>query len=321
MEDQIKPALDRVVQYDIENDIIRRETLGTEMSFADAEDAVRKVVRLAARIQGLDLSDVPEQHLVSLNTALGEFIASCDKASKFEVAQNQNPRASRDQVLNDLTGKAQKLHRVEFDVVAGVAALNAASTVSDALEAAEQRLETIKDTEAAAERALEAIRSATARGGVSVEAVTFEERAEAHRNAALRWLVSMGVFGAVAVVFVVAGAAMLDTGGSTSELVASAGVRFVLLSLLLYGLGYSGRNYAASRHSQVLNEHRADALNTFEAFVEGSSSLEVRDAVLLEATRAVFGPQPSGYLKGGAAEGQSPSTIFEVVRRVTDSES
>lgn len=320
MEDQLKQELERVLELDVLGSIVRREDLGTELSFAGGEAAVMRVIRIVERLVPLDFADVPEQDVAALNTAVTEFLKVCDEVAVFEISKNSNPQNARDQLQNRLNQQANRFHKLGFDIAAGVAALDAARTVSYALESAEERLETIKETEAAAVRALEALRSTTAKGGVSVEAVTFSVRATDHETQARRWLVAMICFAVAAVVLALASAAMIDTDGTTSELVASAGVRFVLLSLLLYGLGYSGRNFSAARHNQILNEHRADSLNVFETFVEGSSSSEVRDAVLLEATRSIFGAQPSGFLKGGAAESQSPSTIFEVVRRVTSTD-
>jgi hypothetical protein len=78
------------------------------------------------------------------------------------------------------------------------------------------------------------------------------------------------------------------------------------------------RNYSAARHNQVVNQHRRNALNTFRAFTEAAAGDEAtKNAVLLEATRSIFAPQPTGYGKG-ENEPQPAAQILEVFRGVTD---
>jgi hypothetical protein len=69
-------------------------------------------------------------------------------------------------------------------------------------------------------------------------------------------------------------------------------------------------------HNQVINRHRQTALTTFQAFVGSTSDLQVKNAVLLQATQAIFLPQPSGYLK---ADNDTPQVnqFFDLVRDVT----
>ena len=101
---------------------------------------------------------------------------------------------------------------------------------------------------------------------------------------------------------------------TTGEIVREIGGRFVVLTLLAFALGFTVRQYTSSKHNQTLNRHRQNALRTFETFVSAADDKETRDAVLLEATRAIFAPQPSGFLRAGH-ETESPSTIIEVIRR------
>jgi hypothetical protein len=63
----------------------------------------------------------------------------------------------------------------------------------------------------------------------------------------------------------------------------------------------------------LINRHRQNALRTFETFVASTTQPQVKDAVLLETTKAIFAPQSSGYSKGG---GDAPPTpqFFEIFR-------
>ncbi len=72
--------------------------------------------------------------------------------------------------------------------------------------------------------------------------------------------------------------------------------RFVILSLLLYAISFTGRNYNSMRHNLIVNEHRANSMRTFQAFVEAAGEdAETKNAVLIQATQSIFSAQASGY--------------------------
>jgi len=89
--------------------------------------------------------------------------------------------------------------------------------------------------------------------------------------------------------------------------------RLITVTVLLTALVFCLRNFSAMLHNQVVNRHRQTALMTFQTFVSSTEQPEVKSAVLLQATQAIFSPQPSGYLKG---ENEIPQVnqINEIVR-------
>jgi hypothetical protein len=92
--------------------------------------------------------------------------------------------------------------------------------------------------------------------------------------------------------------------------------RAITITVLLTGLIFSLRNYAAASHNRVVNKHRQTALSTFEVFVLSTADEQTKNAVLLQATQAIFSPQPSGYLKSENEVSQVPqvSLIADIVR-------
>jgi hypothetical protein len=71
----------------------------------------------------------------------------------------------------------------------------------------------------------------------------------------------------------------------------------LIIFVLTFMMVWAAKNFNASVHNYVVNRHRRNALASFQAFVEGASSDEVKDAVLMQATSAIFTPQDSGYTK------------------------
>ena len=109
-----------------------------------------------------------------------------------------------------------------------------------------------------------------------------------------------------------------DRGLAAADVVGELGSRFLILSLLLFGIGFSARNYAAMRHNELVNLHRLDSLTVFDTFTSGARTDQTRDAVLYEATKAVFSPGTTGYERSKAGNPPSASTTREIVRQITD---
>ncbi len=90
------------------------------------------------------------------------------------------------------------------------------------------------------------------------------------------------------------------------------GARLLAVSVVSFGLVASVRNYRASRHNQLTNEHRWGAMTTLAEFREAASG-QVADAVLLQATQAIFAPQPTGF--GEQAIG-APNHVAELMAMI-----
>ncbi len=147
----------------------------------------------------------------------------------------------------------------------------------------------------------------------------FSKQAEAYLTEGWKWMAS-GVALAVITLVVV----LLDlhcgifgqlVGTEYHDIVRNISSRVIVLSLLLYGSIWSFRNYSSLKHNAIINKHRSNALSTFELFVSSTKDEQTKSAVLLEATRAIFAPQSSGYNKG-ESENQPTSTIVELLREV-----
>jgi hypothetical protein len=73
------------------------------------------------------------------------------------------------------------------------------------------------------------------------------------------------------------------------------------------------RNYRAARHNELLNAHRWRALATFARFRESGEGT-VSDAVLLQASDAVFSVQPSGFADRDATPGNHVTELLAMLR-------
>lgn len=89
--------------------------------------------------------------------------------------------------------------------------------------------------------------------------------------------------------------------------------KLVIVSLLTYSVVFSAKNFYAHRHNHTINVHRRNALGSFEAFANNCDDKQIREALLMEAAKAVFSPQVTGFLKNESEPAHS-GQIIEIVR-------
>lgn len=89
--------------------------------------------------------------------------------------------------------------------------------------------------------------------------------------------------------------------------------KVIVVSLLTYALVTCVRNFSSARHNVLVNRHRMNALSSYETFAAATDDRETRTQVLLEATKAVFSPQPTGLLKQ-EPEPSHGAQIIEIIK-------
>jgi len=148
-----------------------------------------------------------------------------------------------------------------------------------------------------AEKALSAVKEQAAEAGVSSNAQIFINDSSLHGVIAKKWLVATIVISSftllVATVFVFL--SFIYQPQSIPAAIQYVISKIILLSTLSFGIFWSAKNYKSSKHNETLNKHRANALMTFRAFVEGSEDAMIKDTVLLHAAQAAFLNRPTGY--------------------------
>lgn len=183
--------------------------------------------------------------------------------------------------------------------------------LEDAKEKSDAELVEIK-------RLVEDVRLLQSKGVIAAFAGNFAQEAEYHLRFSIGWAVAAILMG-MAIIFYVDGPFSNNLNNLSGPPTAFAWVvqhglsRLAVVSLLTYALVVAVRNFSASWHNRVVNRHRLNAFGAFEKFANTAQDQQTKDAVLLEATRAVFAPQTTGYLKG-EAEPAHGSQIVEIIR-------
>jgi hypothetical protein len=124
----------------------------------------------------------------------------------------------------------------------------------------------------------------------------FAKTTKKHQRSATRWLITtalLGLLSAVAAGLSVYQAIHPNTLPERQLEVAIA--KAVGVGVLLSATVWAGFNYRSHQHNAVVNEHRGDALGSFDAFWNAATTKEAKDAVLVQASNAIYLPQPSGF--------------------------
>ena len=98
------------------------------------------------------------------------------------------------------------------------------------------------------------------------------------------------------------------------EAIYGLGGRIIAISVLFYAAVWSGRIVLANMHLASVNKHRAVSLQTLQAFHKSAEDPAAKDAVVLEAARAVYENVPSGYIGRQPAEGGAGMRTLELIR-------
>lgn len=188
---------------------------------------------------------------------------------------------------------------------------NEARQIKDDLAKSLREANSVKDEIG---RVLDNVRTTAANVGVETHATIFETESKFLKSQSHWWLVATGIL----LIVTAGGAAYFYTNPSFALGDVTVALQIIVPKVFLLGLLVSitvwcGRNYRALAHEAAVNKHRANALSTFRTFVDSTNEPEVRNAVLLEATRAIFSQAPSGYLDKSDNSG-SDNRVTEVVR-------
>ena len=163
---------------------------------------------------------------------------------------------------------------------------------------------------------VEAARVAAGEAGAAEFTRQFESEANDGRTKSIWWLLPTGAFSVAALTL-----ALLVMFGLLGEVPTNAweavygfGARVIAISVLFYAAVWSGRIVLANMHLASVNKHRAISLQTLQAFHKAANDPAAKDAVVLEAARAVYENVPSGYIGRQPAAGGAAMRTLELIR-------
>lgn len=239
-------------------------------------------------------------------TAIGRFdLANANAQQEFRQRHSSIERQLHE-VLNE-TGVWACQHSVRR-------ADKPTGKVVELLAEAEQKLQRIDEYERDAKAARESAKGAAAKAGAAVFTDSFKASAARDQRASRTWLCAGASLMALTVLLasLFAFGLLSNPSEGWESLVPLTG-RLFLLTILTYGTVWCGRRALAERHNSRVNEHRANSIRTIQAFRESANAEPTKDAVVLEAARAIFENVETGDL-GTSPDRPSIAKTIEIFR-------
>lgn len=310
----------------------RTDALGEEWNFSELVPALRAIFDLLRTLASRDLEYLPRDRLLELRTItkpLNELLTNVKEFTSVQAEGGPEPRQVREKLLQ----KAHNLQSRTFDLLSPWIAYVAVRG-ADPRKSAEVHEETVKQLNAILHDAkqgkdaiqsegehilkqasgiLDTLRAANADVGVSQHSVHFLGAVQTHTTSSKSWLTSTVMLACGALLL--SGLSLwhsLCTAVPFPDSVPMTVSKLAVLAVVYYAVIWSARMYRSERHNAVVNQHRHNALKSFETFVSASGDDATKNAVLLSATESIFSHQPSGF-SDKTQEVGSPK-ILEVFR-------
>jgi len=149
--------------------------------------------------------------------------------------------------------------------------------------------------------------------GVTQQAGHFAKQAEVHRKDAKNWLsasvLALGMLLAGSVAILIFYKLPFFAPANYYEASQLAIGKLLVFATLTSCVVLCTKNYLAHRHNETVNNHRKNALLTYEEIVKAGGDSTNRDIVLGKAAECIFATQPTGYSKSEGADGPAISLV------------
>ncbi|MBR4632572.1 MAG: hypothetical protein IKO48_04575 [Elusimicrobia bacterium] len=198
--------------------------------------------------------------------------------------------------------------------------LQTISDVEDKIDSKLEEIEKIKKQiskyELDAKKSLESIQDIANKVGVSKYSTIFNKQADVYNKAASKWFYGTII---LLMVIIVCSFSLLfgwfnpPNDASWGIIVQFTTAKLIIFSALCIAISWTIKTYKANKHNEVLNKHRQNALDIFEAFVNGTSDEQTKNAVLLQAVQSIFAQQNTGYNDNETETGNAQTKILEFV--------
>jgi len=268
------------------------------------------------------LSQIPAELEQSTNEKLQSALQEQAKAFKTNHDRFKKQIGEMEELLNDrlkqATAHQEAFLKAERERITGQVAQLESSTTNQLQKALQTTKAEIQDDQKRMKSLVAEIEELAKVGAITKQSEHFKQLADNYRKASIGWFVGAFLSGG-GLYWYVFSLHIEPANGTNIALVSALMPRLITVTILSTALIFCLRNFAAMMHNTVVNRHRQTALTTFQVFVNGTTDLGTKNAVLVQSTQAIFTPQPSGYLKTDAEMPQI-SQITEIVRGATGAE-
>lgn len=343
---EIKLVIAEIKKLDVENDLVRVGSLG-DWAFKELRNEFKQMKVLLMKLEITELTNIHLPILSDLSRDLNALLVILRSITKFGVAQDRAEQAKNSIINNfneqfakvlDRSARAfQMLDLTNDIIVEGSLEYHRAEEPSPVIKSEELE----KEVKAAQEKlrtaltemesALAAVRAKSKEVGVERYSKIFGDESKKYFNTSIVWLILTVLLlvagigygynlneGLVELAIDATKSKLLDNNNYVLQITI---IRLLTITILFYALTICMKNYRAQKHNQIINRHRHNALTTFETFSAGATDEGTKNAVLLEATRAIFGNQSTGFGSKDSDVESPTSQVIEILKTRSNTKS
>ena len=329
--ENILTKMNEAFDYQRKNIVSRTNDWGP-YDFKDAEENLNLVFTLLKSLMNHPLEPLPNSIIVRMDSLVIEFITALKNIDEFNLQDRGDLSRHRDQLASAARDKAEDLYTHVATWLPFLAHQDAgtvqhiqqitesAQKAKDILAAAEtfnkEMTEEINVKVEEIDSTMTVVREKAIAAGTGAFTKDFKEEADRLTCNGIKWLIATGAFAsatvgtAIVFAFCLQPPSDVDTGG----MLQLVGSKIVLLGILFGATIWCGRIYRSQMHQAATNRHRALSIQTVQAFHHASADPTVKDAVVLEAARAIYANVPIGLVDDGQQD--QSSKIIEITKAI-----
>lgn len=292
------------------------------INFESAKGDLDRLYALCNHFKVLPIDQLPSDiadQIFAEATPINQTVANI---REYTIEQS-NPSGVRDQYVSEVKANVDRFYKFSHIYVPYLAYQKGeiqsnikqlTSSVNEAKSLLENSEKDIAIKSDEINKIIQAAREASASVGVAHFTADFLTEAETMESQALLWLKATAALAALSfatAIYFLFATADLSTTASAIQYVSS---KILILALLITATLWCGNLYKAAKHQAAANKFKGNSLKTFQAFVNATEDSAVKDAILVETTRAIFSESATGYI-GNEHSGTEKSTkIVEIVK-------
>lgn len=320
--DTFKTTIEKTLEFDV-NYVVNRPELG-ELNFQDIAPELLELIKILEEIQNFELSIIPDNIITNLNSYLTNINNQVEAINSFTV-KIANPTNQHQAYVN-----AFRQHYSSFiTTISSWYALltlrsqefsNQSDEIKKAYKSIQKDIQKTKDDIEAKQKEMDALvsaaKTASSKVGVAQFTEDFYNEYDEFLKSSKKWLITTAAFAGITLTMIIIMVFQKEIIYTPYEAIHIFTSKILLFIFFLGATLWSGKQYSAAKHQAVINKHKSNSLNTFQAFTEASNDVSTKDAVLLEATKAIFSLPESGYLdnKSSSCNDNNATKTIEIVR-------
>ncbi|MFZ5906349.1 MAG: hypothetical protein ACOYVJ_02925 [Nitrospirota bacterium] len=320
--DGLKKQIEQFLQFDKEK-LIARPEWGT-ITLEDVRSDIDRIYSIINYLKVLPVELLTINAISSITNEIQQVNGLFDTINKFSI-ESGSPAQQRDQFISQIQNRADSLYAAaspwipflayqKGDVARNVESLTASVKeaeilVKEAKTNIDQKGKEIDDIIIKA-------REASASAGAAVFTQDFKKEASELKETAQIWLKVTAFLGVITVFAAAFLWYFTEAGLDQGQIWQKITTKIVVLGILVTATIWCGKIYRALMHQSAIYQHRALSIQTLQAFSSAAKDVQIKDAVVLEAAKAVFSSTSTGYIDSSKDGSEGNIKILEIAKNV-----